>query len=43
MLTIKLVPAHELSPEQLAVWRSFWRAVLAAAPELPEHAEGGER
>lgn len=34
-VTVKLVPAHELSPEQLAAWRSFWRAVLAAEPELP--------
>jgi len=42
LLAIKIVPAHELSPEQLAAWRSFWRAVLAAEPELPaDEAEGG--
>lgn len=45
VVAIKIVPAHELSPEQLAVWRSFWRAVLAAEPDLPgdDEAEGGEQ
>ena len=45
VVAIKIVPAHELSAEQLAAWRSFWRAILAAAPELPagDEAEGGER
>jgi hypothetical protein len=44
-VTIKIQPAHQLSPEQLAAWRSFWRAVLATAPEFPvaneEQPEGG--
>jgi len=41
-VTVRIQPAHELTPEQLAAWRSFWRAVLAAAPELPgDEAEGG--
>jgi len=43
-VTIKIQPAHALSQEQLAAWRSFWRAVLATVPEIPtddEPAEGG--
>lgn len=34
-VTIRIRPAHALTPEQLAAWRSFWRAVLTAEPELP--------
>lgn len=42
VVTIRIQPAHKLSPEQLAAWRAFWRAVLAAEPELPDdEAEGG--
>lgn len=35
LVTVRIQPAHELSPEQLAAWRSFWRAILIAEPELP--------
>ncbi len=35
VVQIRIIPAHRLSPAQLAAWRSFWRAILAAEPELP--------
>lgn len=35
LVTVRIQPAHELSLAQLAAWRSFWRALLAAEPELP--------
>jgi hypothetical protein len=38
-VTVKIKPAHGLTPEQLAAWRSFWRAVLAGEPELPAAGE----
>ena len=43
LVTIRIQPAHLLSPEQLRAWRSFWRALLAAAPELPadDEVDGG--
>ncbi|MCM8750002.1 hypothetical protein NET02_12665 [Thermomicrobiaceae bacterium CFH 74404] len=34
-ITVHIRPAHALTPEQLAAWRSFWRAILATEPELP--------
>ncbi len=34
-VTVRIRPAHALSPEQLAAWRSFWRAVLATEPDMP--------
>ncbi len=42
LVTVRIVPAHELSPEQVRAWRSFWRAILASEPELPAPAEGGD-
>ena len=41
-ITVKLQPAHELSPEQLAAWRSFWLALFAAEPELPAGEEAAD-
>lgn len=34
-VTVHIRPAHALTPEQLAAWRQFWRAILASEPELP--------
>lgn len=39
LVTIRIQPAHELSPAQLAAWRSFWRAILADAAGEEAHDE----